>query len=115
MFFDEINQTSLVGVQAQVVRRLTGRIPQRKPDGKWTYTSAATTREDAGFLSIEDYIRRRHNTVARYIYTRPLLDMCGGLERAMGAQVGMQWWEHVGRNMAGAREAAAASAERYGG
>ena len=29
------------GSQDQVERRLTGILPRRKPDGKWTYTSSA--------------------------------------------------------------------------
>ena len=32
------------GFQYQGVRRLTGQLPRRKPDRKWTYTSAATAR-----------------------------------------------------------------------
>ena len=30
-------------------------------------------------------------------------------------RVGMQWWEQAGINLAGAREAAAAAVEKYGG
>ena len=58
------------GLQEQVGRSLTGRIPQRKLDRKWEYTSEATEREEAGFQMAEEYIRRRQNTVAQYIDTR---------------------------------------------
>ena len=102
---------SLGGFQYQVARLLTGRLPWRTPDGKWIYTSAATTREEAGFLAMEEYIRRRQNTVAQYIATRSLLDLCEGLERAPGARVGMRWWEQAGLDLAGAREAAATATE----
>ena len=61
-----------------MARRLTGQILRRKPDGKWEYTSAATEMEEAGLLTMEDYIRRCHNMVAHYIATRSLLDLCGG-------------------------------------
>ena len=74
-----------------MARRLIGRLLQRKPDRKWTCTSAAAAREEAGILSMEDYIRRRQNTAAQYIATRSLLDLCEGLERAPGARVEMQW------------------------
>ena len=53
------------------------------------YTSVATSREEAGFLTMEDYIRRRQNTVAQYIAIRSLLDLCEGSERAPGVRVGM--------------------------
>ena len=44
--------------QDQVTRRLTGRLPQRTPDGKWIYTLAATAQEESEFLTIEEYTRR---------------------------------------------------------
>ena len=55
---------ALGGFQDQVERRLTGRPPQRELDGKWIYTSAATAQEKARFLKVEEYIRRRQNTIA---------------------------------------------------
>ena len=67
--------------------------------------------EEVGVLVVEEYIRRCQNTVAQYIATRSLLDLCEGLERASGAQVGMRWWEQVEIYLTGAREAAAAAKE----
>ena len=61
---------ALGGFQTHVARRLTGRILWRTPDVKWTYTSAATAREEAGLLKMEEFIRRRHNTVAQHIAKR---------------------------------------------
>ena len=43
---------TLGGFQSQVARQLMGRLSRRKPDGKWTYTSAETAREKAGFLTM---------------------------------------------------------------
>ena len=43
---------ALGGVQNQVTIRLTGRLPQRIPEGRWRYTSAAASREEAGFLTV---------------------------------------------------------------
>ena len=77
------------GFQDQVAIRLAGQIPRQKPDGGWTYTSAAMAREEAGFQTMEEYIRRRQNTFAQYIATRSLLDLCEGSERAPGVRVGM--------------------------
>ena len=60
---------ALEGFQIQVAISLTGRLPWRTPDGRWRYTLAAVAREEAGFLTMEEYIRRRKNTVRQYIAT----------------------------------------------
>ena len=64
---------------------------------------------------MEEYIRRRQNTIAQYIATRSLLDLREGQERAPGARSGIRWWEQVGIDLEGAREAAAAMVEGEGG
>ena len=101
----------LGGFQDQVARRLMGRLPRHKNDGKQEYTSAAAAREEAGLQTMQEYIRRWQNTVAQYIATRSMLDLCEGSEKASGARVGIRWWDQAGINLAGAREAAAAVAE----
>ena len=67
-----------------MARRMTGRLLRRTPDRKWKYTSAAMAREEAGVLVVEEYIRRCQSTVAQYIATRSLLDLCEELERVPG-------------------------------
>ena len=69
-----------------MARQLTGCLPWRTPDGRWKYTSATAAREDAGLLTIEEYITWRQKTVAQYIATQSLLDLCMGSERAPGEQ-----------------------------
>ena len=54
----------LGGFQDQVVRRLTGRLLWQKTEGKWDYTSVVAAREETVFHTMEEYIRRRYNTVA---------------------------------------------------
>ena len=102
------------GGQTQVARRLTGRLPRRTLYGRWRYISVTATREEALFLTMEEYISRWHNTVGQYISTRSLLDLCEGSERSLGAKVGMRWWEQVGIDLTGARGAAEAKAEGDG-
>ena len=46
--------------------------------------------EAGGFLTMEEYVRRRHNTVVQYIATQSLLDLCEGLERDPGERVKIQ-------------------------
>ena len=60
---------ALEGFHTQVARRLTGKFPQRTTDRKWRYASASAAREAADFLTMEEYVRRRQNTVAQYIAT----------------------------------------------
>ena len=49
-------------------------------------------REEAGFDPMETYIFRRQNTVAQYIATQPILDLCEAAERKRGARFGVWWW-----------------------
>ena len=94
---------------------MTGRLPHRTPDGKWTHTSSETAQEEAGLLNMEEYIRRHQNKVAQYIDTQSLVDLFEVSKRSLGGQVGMRWWEQAVLNLAGAREAAEEVAERDGG
>ena len=77
-------------------RRLTGRQPQRGRDGKWHYPSLEGVMKEAGLTDIRTSIQRRQNTVAQYIATRPLLDLCEGSRQREGARVMLRWWEQSG-------------------
>ena len=68
-------------------RRLTGRQPRRGRDGEWKYPSLEGAMEEAGLTDIRKSIHRRQNTVAQYIATRPLLDLCVGARAREGATV----------------------------
>ena len=57
-------------------RRLTGRQPRKGRDGKWHYPSLESSMKEAGITDVRTSINRRQNTVAQYIFTRPLLDLC---------------------------------------
>ena len=52
--------------------------------------------EKAGLTDIQTSIQRRQNTVAQYIATRPLLDLCEGARPREGARVTLRWWEQSG-------------------
>ena len=66
----------LGGFRDQVVVQFTGKLLWRRTDGKWEYISAAAARDEAVFKAMEEYIRRRKNTVAQFIDTLSLLDLC---------------------------------------
>ena len=56
--------TSPRGFQTQVEIRLTGQLPLSTTVRTWKYTLAEAASEAAGFLTMEEYARRRQNTVA---------------------------------------------------
>ena len=51
--------------------------------------------KEAGLTDIRTSILRRQNTVAQYIATRPLLDLCEGARAREGAKVPLRWWEQA--------------------
>ena len=57
-------------------------------------------------------INRRQNTVAQYIATQPLLELCEGATKREGASVKLRWWEQSGIDW---EKAKAKETERVGG
>ena len=60
---------------------------------RWEYPPLAAAMEEAVFEEIGVYIKRRQNTVAQYIATRPILDLCERSVQRPGAWVSWRWWE----------------------
>ena len=52
--------------------------------------------KEAGLTNVHTSINRRQNTVAQYIATRPLLDLCEGATQREGARVTLRWWDQSG-------------------
>ena len=52
---------------------------------------------------MEVYIQLKQNMAVQYIATWLLIDLCEAAERTQGVRVGMQWWEHAGIDLVGAR------------
>ena len=59
---------------------------------------------EAGFEGIGKYVMRRQNTVARYIATRPILDLCERSAQRTGARVSLRWWKQDGLDLEGAKK-----------
>ena len=66
--------------------------------------------KEAGIVRMRTSFLRRWNTVAQFIATRPILDLCEKATRGRGARVARQWWEQTGIDWKGARERAAEAA-----
>ena len=52
--------------------------------------------KEAGLTNVRTSINRRQNTVAQYIATRTLLDLCKGATQREGERVTMRWWDQTG-------------------
>ena len=48
---------------------------------------------EAGLQEVENYVSRRQNTVAKYIATRPIMELCLSGKQRTGPRVAMLWWE----------------------
>ena len=62
---------------------------------------------EAEFEEVEVYIAKQKNTVAQYIETRMILDLCTEVERRLGASASKWWWDQAGIYLTGAWEALA--------
>ena len=69
-------ERSLENFHHGAARRITGRQPKRRGNGRWTYPPLKEAMIEAGFEGIRKSITRRQNTVVQYIGTRPILDLC---------------------------------------
>ena len=52
--------------------------------------------QEAGFEGIRKATTRRQNTVAQYIATRPIMDLCERGTQRPGERVSWRWWEQEG-------------------
>ena len=67
--------------------------------------------KEAGVVRIRTSILRRHNTVAQFIATLPILSLCELAEIRPGTRVPRRWWEQTGIDWEAAREKAAEKEE----
>ena len=52
--------------------------------------------KEAELTEVGKSILNRQNTVAQYIATRPLLDLCEGARARAGTRVPLRWWNQKG-------------------
>ena len=84
----------LSGFQIRAAWRMNVRHrPREGPDGEWEYPSREDALSECGLRPIEDYIRARRDTIARYVAERPVYEACLGGERRRGTSPRQYWWE----------------------
>ena len=67
--------------------------PQRRADGTWEYPATADVLEEVGLHTVEEYIRVRRNTIARYVVDRAVFRACEEGGRMRGSAIHQYWWE----------------------
>ena len=68
--------------------------PRRGLNGVWIYPQTADVLEEVGLESIEEYIRRRRQTIVAYVVDRPIFQTCMRGERMSGSPPHHGfWWE----------------------
>ena len=103
-------ERELDSFQHRVARRITGRQPRRRGDGRWEYPPLAEAMGEAVFEGIRKSVTRRQNKVAQYIEKRPILDLCEWATRRTGARVSWPWWEQAVIDLEGEKKRAAEAA-----
>ena len=85
-------EKSLGSLQSRVARKITGRHLRQRKDRSCIYPPLAGIMKETGMVGIKISILRRQNTVAQFIATRPILDLCKQSTWRPGAQVYWRWW-----------------------
>ena len=81
------------GFHHRVDLRLTGRQPWKGRDGGWVYPPMEDAMAEVGLQELETYVSCHQNTVAQYIATTTIIDLCLGAKWKPGERVSMRWWE----------------------
>ena len=95
-------EKALDSFQSWVARKITGRQPRRSKDRSWIYPLLVGIIKETEMVVIRTSIIQRQNTVAQFIATRPILDLCEQAAQRSGVQVSWRWWEQTGIDLRGA-------------
>ena len=74
----------LGGLHHRVDRRLTGRQPQRGRYGVWVYNLLEDAMAEAGLQEVATYVSRFQNTLAQFIATRTIMELCLAADKRPG-------------------------------
>ena len=74
---------------------MAGMVPKCQRDGTWVYTPIGVALSMVGLENIRVYIACLHNTVAQYIATHAITELCLVAEWKPELHIYMQWWEHT--------------------
>ena len=66
--------------------------------GMWFYPPLDAEITAVGLEEVDTYVLHLYNTIAQYIATRPILEICLAAERRLGVCVNRRWWEQASLN-----------------
>jgi hypothetical protein len=93
--------------------------PRRRANGVWEYPRSKDVLEECDLRIITEYIRKRRDTIAIYVATRPILEACRQGEQQRGLMPRQWWWEQPmtwsDDDATGSEEQAHNAAEPYDG
>ena len=69
-------EKSLAGLHQRTVWQMAGMSLELQLDGAWVYSPIGAVIVNVGLDEIGVYIVRHQNTVAQYIETYPIMDLC---------------------------------------
>ena len=84
-------ERNLRGFHHWVVRSITVKLQKIWTYGKGENLLIEEALREVGIEELEVYIQRSQNTVAQFISTRPIVDLCMEAERCPGNRVTKQW------------------------
>ena len=87
-------EKALAGFHHQAVWRMVGMVTKRQLDSTWVYPTIGEALVTIRLDYIGVYIARLQNTVAQYIVTCPVMDLCLAAERRLGMRLLQRCWEH---------------------
>ena len=85
-------EKSLKGFHHRAVRQMAGMGPKHQRDGTLVYPPIGVDLSTVVLEEIGVYISRRQNTVAQYIATRPITELCLAAERKPGMRISSKFW-----------------------
>ena len=65
----------------------------RGPTNSWTYPASSDVLTECGLQTIEEYVRRRQQSIAAWVVNQPLFAACWEGERRRGLPQHQWWWE----------------------
>ena len=83
----------------RVDRWLTGRQPRKGRDGVWVDPPTEDAMAEVGLQELDTYVYFHHNTLAQYIATRDIMNLCLAAKKRPGTRVAMRWYIYIGNNI----------------
>ncbi len=82
----------LEGFHICAVWWMSGKRPEWKEDGSWTYLCSENVLKAVGLKPFAHYVDVLWQTVTNFVVNRPIYELCAGAVRMRGLPVQLFWW-----------------------